>query len=48
MKKNNFIKSAAPSITNKEINLVYKVVKSGWGEKYELYIDKFSLSFLVM
>ena len=45
MKKIEFIKSAAPSITNKEINLVNKAVSSGWGKNMNLYIDKFSKKF---
>ena len=45
MKKIEFIKSAAPSITNKEINLVNKAVSFGWGKNMNLYIDKFSKKF---
>lgn len=39
------ITSASPSITSKEISLVTKAMKFGWGKNMNFYIDQFSKKF---
>ena len=39
------ITSAHPSITKKEIKIVYEAIQSGWGPKMSYYIDSFAKKF---
>jgi perosamine synthetase len=39
------ITSAHPSITKKEIKIVYEAMQSGWGQKMSYYIDSFAKKF---
>lgn len=39
------ITSAHPSITKKEIQIVYEAIQSGWGHKMSYYIDSFAKKF---
>mgnify|MGYP000032258608 CR=1 FL=1 len=43
--KSNKISSAAPSITQSEIDIVSKAIKDGWGDNMSLYIDQFIENF---